>query len=59
MTHPSGLNDDGELAYVSMEFWMKIHPELPKMSLEDTYSHLLSFQQGWKACKDYQKLQND
>lgn len=56
MIHPSGLEDEGEIANVSMEFWMKIYPELPKMPLIETYSQLLTFQQGWKACKDFYNI---
>ena len=57
VNHPSGLEDDGELAYVSAEFWMT-YPTKKDMTAEEireAYSCLLSFQQGWKACKDFYK----
>lgn len=58
LEHPSGIEDEGELAHVSMEFWMKsdggvdsiLHPTYAK------FDRLLSFQQGWKACKDFYKI---
>lgn len=55
--HPSGLEDEGELAYISMQFWSHIYPELPKSySLAKVYDLLLAYQQGWKACKDFYKI---
>lgn len=55
MEHPSGLEDDGELANVSMEFWM--HPDNSSIGVDpEVWSRLLAFQQGWKACKDFYKI---
>ena len=56
LTHPSGLENDGELANVSMEFWTKIVSDLDPINITEAYSHLLTFQQGWKACKDFYKI---
>lgn len=56
--HPSGIEDEGELAYVSAEFWNKFHDRLdPTWSHSDeAFNSLLSFQQGWKVCKDFYKI---
>ena len=56
--HPSGIEDEGELAFVSMEFWIKSDGGAESiMSAENAkFDRLLSFQQGWQACKDYYKL---
>lgn len=56
LNHPSGLENEGELAYVSAEFWLNIEPELKLTKSFEQYSHLLTFQQGWKACKDFYKI---
>lgn len=53
MNHPSGINDESELAYVSMEFWMKYSEGLESTSVLNKYSHLLAFQQGWQASKEW------
>jgi hypothetical protein len=52
--HPSGLDKD-ELVYVSMEFWMLEDNGLDSImsATNEKFNRLLSFQQGWKACKDY------
>ena len=57
--HPSGLEDDGELAYVSMEFWVNSDGGLDSVldAKDEKFNRLLSFQQGWKACKDFYKIQ--
>jgi hypothetical protein len=55
-THPSGIEDEAELANVSMEFWTKIVSELDPVNLNEAYSHLLTFQQGWQACKEWYKI---
>ena len=53
--HPSGLEDEGELAFVSMEFWM--HPDNQSLGKDpEVWARLLAFQQGWKACKDYYSI---
>jgi hypothetical protein len=44
--HPSGIVDEGELADVSMEFWMTYSEGLPK-DINTKLSHLLAFQQGY------------
>lgn len=44
--HPSGIEDEAELADVSMEFWMHYSEGLPN-AINDKLSHLLSFQQGY------------
>jgi hypothetical protein len=56
LDHPSGINDEGELGFVSMEFWMM--PENVKnIGINpQVWDRLLSFQQGWKACKDFHKI---
>lgn len=56
--HPSGLTEESELAFVSMEFWTKSDGGVESiMHSEDAkFDRLLSFQQGWKACKDYYKI---
>lgn len=59
--HPSGL-EESELAHVSMEFWM--HPDNTNLSRseEGTWSEpgvwerLLAFQQGWKECRSFYKI---
>lgn len=59
--HPSGIEDEGELAYVSMDFW--VHPDNANLSRNESgtwsepgvWERLLAFQQGWKACSDYHK----
>ena len=56
--HPSGLEDEGELAYVSMEFWMSTETGTDSTmgATHEDFNKLLAFQQGWKACKDYYKI---
>lgn len=57
-SHPSGIEDEGELAYVSMEFWMLEDNGVDSImsATNEKFNRLLSFQQGWQACKDYYKL---
>ena len=50
------MNNEAELAFVSMEFWAKIVSDLDPINISEAYSHLLTFQQGWKACKDFYKI---
>ena len=53
--HPSGIEDEGELAYVSMEFWVNSDGGVDSIlnAEDEKFNRLLSFQQGWKACKDF------
>lgn len=56
--HPSGIEDESELANISMEFWVN-YPTKKNMTAEElreAYSCLLSFQQGYKYCKDFYKI---
>ena len=56
--HPSGIEDEGELAYVSMEFWVNSDGGVDSIlnAEDEKFNRLLSFQQGWKACKDFYKI---
>ena len=56
--HPSGLEDEGEIGFVSMEFWNTYHGRLDPGWSQSTeaFNSLLYFQQGWKACKDFYKI---
>jgi len=56
--HPSGLEDDAELSYISMWFWALDYDESKGEHTrgEMVWERLLSFQQGWKACKDFYKI---
>lgn len=56
--HPSGL-EDSELAFVSMEFWAQEYNRNATAVMPETWSKLLAFQQGWKACKDFYKVKDD
>lgn len=49
--HPSGITDEGELAYVSAEFWMTTED-----AKSNDWDRLLAFQRGWQACKKYYKI---
>lgn len=57
--HPSGLQEP-ELGYVSMLFWSL--DDNKNLSRSGTWSEpgvwerLLEFQQGWRACKDFYKI---
>jgi len=54
--HPSGLEFEDEVAFVSTQFWkLPENLELVKIGNE-VWDRLLSFQQGWKACKDFYKI---
>ncbi len=56
MEHPSGLTDD-ELGYVSAAFWSISDVTYKFKETPDiVWDRLLSFQQGWKACKDFYKI---
>ena len=59
MEHPSELEDESEIAYVSAKFWEKLSDSLRStgLSIDEIYNHLLTFQQGWKACKDFYKIE--
>jgi hypothetical protein len=50
--------DEGELVYVSAEFWFKYHDRLDpgKSTLPEAYDALLAFQNGWIACKEFYKI---
>lgn len=58
MIHPSRIENDAELAFVSAEFWMKYHDRLdPRRSeTDEAFNSLLYFQQGWQACKEFYKI---
>ncbi len=58
LSHPSGFEDEGEIAYVSAEFWLNEHDRLDpsKSGLPETFDKLLAYQKGWKACKDFYKI---
>ena len=53
--HPSGLENEGEIAYVSNEFWNLLN-EKKAIQTRNAWAALLDFQQGWKACKDFYKI---
>jgi len=59
--HPSGL-EESELAVASLSFWMLpensnlSRSELGTWSEPGVWERLLSFQQGWNACKDFYKI---
>lgn len=57
--HPSGLDDDAEIAFVSMEFWMSNDTGVDSVmsATNEDFNKLLAFQQGWKACKDYYRIE--
>lgn len=57
-SHASGLEDEGELAYVSAEFFSQYHDRLDPSYAKhaENMGNLLAFQRGWKACKDYYKI---
>lgn len=63
--HPSGIKNEGELAYASAEFWAtNNYPEMLPRNITSTPAHpiwreLLAFQKGWKACKDFYEVPND
>ena len=57
VNHPSGLESEGEIAYVSADFWMlPENLELKDGITNQVWDRLLSFQQGWKACKDFYNI---
>jgi len=49
---------EGELANVSMTFWLDYHDRLDpgKSTLPEAYAALLAFQNGWLACKEFYKI---
>ena len=63
-THPSGL-DFAELGYASMGFWKL--PDNSNLSIDavgtwsepGVWERLLAFQQGWNACKEFNRLDNE
>lgn len=61
INHPSGLHES-ELAYVSTVFWFLDDNKTLSRSDNGTWSEpgvwerLLAFQQGWKACQDFYKI---
>jgi hypothetical protein len=50
--HPSGIENEAELAYVSADFFSR-YSDACFPSEEVMWDALLNFQKGWKACKDY------
>lgn len=57
-SHPSGIEDEGELAFVSMEFWMMEPNGVDAIftANEEVFNRLLAFQLGWQAAKNYYKI---
>lgn len=59
--HPSGLHES-DLGYVSMVFWgLDDNKNLSRASSgtwsePGVWERLLAFQQGWKACQDFYKI---
>ena len=59
--HPSGLAES-DLGYVSMLFWSLDDNKNLSRNDSGTWSEpgvwerLLAFQQGWKACQDFYKI---
>lgn len=51
---------EGELAYVSAEFWLNFHDRLDpgKSTLPETYAQLLAYQNGWLACKEFYNIRD-
>lgn len=58
LNHPSGIENEAELAHVSMEFWLHSDGGVESImhSTDAKFDRLLSYQQGWKACKDFYKI---
>lgn len=54
--HPSGLEDKDEIIEVSAEFYSTVAQEMEEAGMTNILEHLLTFQQGWKACKDAYKI---
>jgi hypothetical protein len=54
------LLGEAEIAMVSLDFWIKYHDRLDpgKSTTDEAYASLLSFQNGWLACKDFYKIQD-
>lgn len=56
-SHPSGINNEGELAYVSAEYFSTaFNSGVLKPNSKEMWDTLLSFQKGWKACKDFYSI---
>lgn len=53
--HPSGLEDEDELASVSVKFFSE-YSNINWLHEENMWAALLAFQKGWKACKDFYKI---
>lgn len=51
------LLGEGELANLSMTFWLKYHPQ-GGMTEEEAFTSLLAFQNGWLACKEFYKIRD-
>jgi len=51
---------EGELVYVSVEFWQSYHNRLDpgKSTLPEAYDALLAFQNGWLACKEFYNIRD-
>ena len=58
MEHESGIEDEGELTYVSAEFYARYSDRLDPgfANHMEAMGALLAFQKGWKACKDFYKI---
>ena len=56
--HPSGIEDEDELARISLKFWMSTEIGVDSImeATHEDFNKLLAFQQGWKACKDFYKI---
>lgn len=50
------ISDDAELAYVSVEFFARTSEGSAVNLRENRWAELLSFQNGWDACKDFYKI---
>lgn len=50
---------DGELAYISAEFWQQHRPVLGKMNPDHpVWEKLKAFQAGWVAAKEFYSINN-
>ena len=52
------LLGEGELASVSLTFWLDYHDRLDpgKSTTDEAFAALLAFQNGWLACKETYKI---
>ena len=50
---------DGELAYISAEFWLNYTKPIGKLNPDDpVWEELRAFQAGWVACKQFYSINN-